>query len=351
MKWSIILFSIAVLILLPFSVREAYSDDSSGDDFNAAKYAAMKETREWFKKSDISFGSGWRKVMYCTPVYKGNKLKIKQQLYSLYPEVYFHTIGGASFEAFDDSSLDKYFKALPGDSVLIIWKQGTTRAVIKQIGKYDNGCNQDLMCCLELAYPDEECPNGKFIVLTSHELINYTGPFIPYDSYEIDEPAIPVLEDSLRNVLIEAFIDHKINTSMNSFDLTWNKSKQDRKRKEILERIDKHNIRENYMHLRYFGRKQSQVPDTLLLCATTFLGGMEQAWVADYKLIRSDNGWHLETLREPDYGYGVKKLMAAVDLNGDGELEYLWDSGVSVGLSTIIGKSMIKLISSGNWGC
>jgi len=367
MKWFIIVIVVVVLASVALWLWEAFTDDFREDISDVGEYAALKETnrkdiskvdeyaalkdtKKWFKRNDIGFGHGWNNDLYCTPPYRGSKTEFERKNVSFYPRELIIQEGAYSFYAYPESSLAEYFSFIPGDTVLTISEDGAAKAVITYIGDYSTECFEGVRCRLELVDSTEIKLSGKFLVLMG-DLVNYDGPIVQYAEYQPNDSEFVAIKDSLRGELDKAYSNdlqlslkrqHPQADSVELQELLKARWEMIVNFYKISERINTH----------VYGVKQSTLPDTLYLFNNCGYLSTETAWVSYYLLIRINDSWQVETIGEPEKGgLSSARMICTLDLNGDGEVEFLGTGAGSIGLWTYFKSRSIHLKSGGYWGC
>ncbi len=349
-----------------FWVWEAFTDDnrediSNVDEYAALKetgrkdtsevdeYAAIKETKKWFQRNDICFGHGWYNDLYCAPRYIESKITLERR-HITFPREQIIQDHPYSFYAYPESSLAEYFSSLPGDTVLIISEDGAAKAVITYIGDFSTECFGGVRCRLELVDSTEIKPSGKFLVLMG-DLAKYDGPIIHYAEYQPHDSEFIAIKDSLRGELDKAYRDDlqlrlkRRQTSADSAELQALMNSE-------WERLEHHYKKGERIHTYVYGVKNSTLPDTSYLFNQCWYFSTESAWGSNYRLIRENDTWQVETIGEPVIGgSGGAEIICALDLNGDGEVEFLSPGPGSIGLWMSFKSRTISLKSGGYWGC
>ncbi|MCP4581003.1 MAG: hypothetical protein GY839_05255 [candidate division Zixibacteria bacterium] len=335
---------------IKFDENAAMQKTKRKDSPEVKEWAALRETKKWFSRNDIGFGHGWDSDLYCTPAYGESNMRYKIKKVDFNPKELITGDLPHRFYAYPESSLAEYFTYVPGDTVLIIWENGVTRAVIQHIGDFATECFSDVKCHLEMVDSTEIKPSGKFLVLMG-KLANYDGPIVRYSEYQLHDSGFIATKDSLCGELDKAYRDDRqLNMKI------WHPSADSAEIQELLnsewEKLEGHYGKGDRIRTYVFGAKQPNLPDTLYLYNQCWYFSTESSWGSRYRLIRGNDTWQVETLGEPVLGGGGgAEIICALDLNGDGEFEFLGPGAGFIGLWMYFKNRTIRLNSSGYWGC
>lgn len=350
MRWYMMPAGAVSSILLLLSSVNISPGDLQGDDLNRAEYLYMKRTCEWFERNDIRFGHGWDGELFCTPPYKGSKTEFERQLSDFSTGEYKSGGHAYSFRSYLRTGLSDYFSNTPGDTVLIISEMGFAKAVISHIGYYITTCFEGVRCRLELVDSTENAPTGMFLALLG-ELADYKSPIEWYSDYKPSDPILTAIEDSLHKELEKVYRSelYAMVKTQNPLADSIELEEIVRSRWDEIESFHKNIPR---IHTHYSGIKHSSLPDTLYMFNNSWFAGTEAAWAANYKLTHEENSWRIETIKAPGKSdRGTRRVICTMDLNGDGEVEYLSTGGGSIWLWMFFWGEATYLKGSGYWGC
>ena len=349
-KAVVIVAFIGVTILLS-PAGNILADNAGEKNSYPVRLETTNEASAWFEanKKNICYGFGGSYGLYCEASYAERMCKVKSRLPSITSCSLIIDNHLCKFYEFDDSVLSGNFTSFPGDTVLIIGVKGKAKAIIKHIGYFDDGCNSDVGCNLELTDYAAVTPTGKYLVLMGN-LAYYSGPIIPYSEYQPADSRLITIADSLKTVLNNSYksflLDERKEYNPDTDIIQLKESVEARWRK-----LESYYRNSEMVNARFYGIDKPELPDTLFVFVSSSYGGSESSWSAGYRLININGSWHLENLREPIRGAIGTRIICALDLNGDGEPEYLIDDGTSIGLSTMFDGAWESIGKGARWGC
>ncbi len=296
--------------------------------FSAYDTAAPKRPKMFeFYRSGVTIGYETYDILFCAPEFNARHRPLSREYISgeikkQEPNHQYHLI------PVPDSFVTRYIKDMPGDTVMVLWSGGTFKTIIDDILFFKGNCSSEFVCVLE---PISEIKNrpkrfNDFIVLRKEKF--YDGPIIPYTRYQIDDSSYLAIVDSLtREMTRTRLVEDSI-----QFEHSLARIPDDR-REQYIANHEKRTADANYpfreIRFNLYGIESEEIPDTLYLMVVGDMG-RESAWVAQLELTRVEGGWKTRTMSESETGSYGNVIRFALDLNGDGILEYFINNSIYI---------------------
>lgn len=299
-----------------------------------------------FLKSGVTTGYETNNMLLCTPEFIERPGQLSREyIHDEYSKQDPHQ--GFNLIPIPDSFASRYIKDVPGDTVMVLWSGGKFKAIIDDIVDYMGVCYSELVCVLEPITEIKNRPKrfSDFIVLRKEKF--YDGLVIPYIEYQVDDPSYLAIVDSLRREMTRTW---QAEDSMR-FELSLARTPEDRKEQYIANR-KKLAAEADYpfydIGFHPYGIESEEVPDTLFLMVVGDLSfATEFSWVAQLQLTRVDGIWKTRTMSDPETGSYKNIIRFAIDLNGDGILEYFINSSIYILYNGVFAVAM----HGGHPGC
>jgi hypothetical protein len=215
--------------------------------------------------------------------------------------------GEPYFVPFKKEFRDKYIKDKIGDTVLVIWSEGSFRGVINNIGMYYGYELENPICWIKALKIDlkKEMHLYNPIIVLRHQG-KYRGPILHFEKYALTDSADLLLADSLKNALVDKWI-------------VWAKTYPDRYDDGII----KETIGDSTAKTITCFRNTAASNTDTVIWVVNFHTMAAAAELMIYRIIENDGKISITELHfEYDSGEDIS-IHYATDINGDGNLEYL----------------------------
>jgi hypothetical protein len=203
--------------------------------------------------------------------------------------------------------LNKYLKDKIGDTVLVIWREGSFRGIITEIGKYYGYELEYPICRLKALKMDLRNNLHLYnpIIVLRHRT-KYRGPLIHFEEYVLIDSTEILLADSLKKALVNKWIAWAKTYPDRYDDIRINETISDSTAKTIT----------------CFRNTAGTNKDTAIW-VVNFQTMAAAAELMMYRIIKNGDNTSITELHfEHDNGEDIT-IHYATDINGDGNLEYL----------------------------
>lgn len=296
--------------------------------FPAAPIVSSENDIREFFESGVTYGFFGSDGLYCYPAYKEPRVEppedyIRPKVYEMYEQE-------DRKEIFDLSPgyIENHIEDRAGDTVMVIFAGNRVYGVIDTIVYYWPELEEGVVCVVRSLGAPVKCLSYPPNIMILRKDKFYNGIFIPYEELGFVDPSYSVLKDSLRNIMVESFLDHQIEFYDSLYAVTNNPRWSDYLNGYKQLKISGEDPFDG-ISARCFCVKTFVFPDTLFLSYICFpRHSSEYSWSSLLKIYKTGNVWSAETIFEPHIGPYRFEFNCAFDLDNDGVLEYYINNSI-----------------------